>query len=415
MKYLLILLLCIVPVVIGFRVRKAGAFVLYNPFFYLVVFSYFYLLVPSILSAESPISDFLGLDRESFDRVSLFSAWFVVVFLGAYSISNDYVVELRNDFLVPKLTIRLASFVLLFTVSISIYVLVLHGPSLYGLSSSRFDSYEYYRINILVPYAFQLVFQMTAVCASLLALHNRNLRFFMLLTPFLILDFLQGGRAVTFMTSVSFCLVAVLIHPNGGKKILGFVSSFIFVLFLSAFFRRALPGSGVDIEAQLIEMFGEFYFTRLTAQYVYVYSLSAGDFLDFIVLVMSKLIPQFLVNAISDIGSIIRYDVELNETVDVGFGLAGSVLAEAFYYGGEWFAWVSPFFISASYFVLYRFKIICKLPGFVFFLLLVGSSFSIFRSAFFLSFTALIYTFLFYFSFIVLTSWDTKLLKVSRI
>lgn len=409
-------LLFFVPIFIGNRVRKAGAFVLYNPLLYLVVFSYFYLLVPSLLPSESPVSEFLGLGRESFDRVGLFSCWFLVVFLSAYSLSRDFSVELKENFVTPRLTLRLATFFLIVSVGVSVFVLYSHGFSLYVLSSNRSDSYEYYRTNILVPYAYQLVFQLAVVSSCVLALSNRNIKYFLMLLPFLLLDFLQGGRAFTFMASVSFCLVAVLVHPRGGKRILGLVSSFVLVLFVSAFIRRSLPSSGaMEIEASLIDMFGEFYFTRLTAEYIYSYSLGAGDFFDFMLLVISKLFPQFIIGAFSSIGDIARYDVELNETVDIGFGLAGSILAESFYYGGEWFAWLAPVVIAAIYFLLYRIKIVGTLPGFVFFLLLVGSSFSIFRSAFFLSFTALIYTFFVYFSFVVFTSWRVRLLRFGHL
>lgn len=407
------ILLIIIPMVILRRFIKSGHYAFFNFCLFPLVFSYLYLLIPTLINSRMSIIDILGVNNNSLREINALSIWYVIVFLSSYILTTDPRFKLNNNLQISNITINASKIQILIAATVCSYALIIHGPTLFGLSNSRTESYQFYSENILGAYAIKNLLTISLVSAFILTINNRNSVYFLFVTPFIILDTLQGGRGLTFPAILCFTWAHLLVHPSSGKKITYLLLISTFTLYASTYFRRS-SGSAIDFEEMLIEYFGEFYYTRLTAEYVYTHKLDSDSLINYAIFCTSKLIPQFMIEPFASTEFRTRYDVLINAETGVGFGLAGSILSEALYHGGVIFAWLSPIIIASFNYLCQRSKMIINLSGFIFFLLIASSSYAIFRSAFYSTVTSLIYFFFIYLSFQVMPSLRKRLLTTIR-
>lgn len=411
MFFLEIFLLLAIPYLILVRLRKFGRTIIFNFTLYPLLFSYFYLLIPSFINFETPISTFIGLNENSFEAVGALSLWYVLIFLFVYNLSKENNFVFNHAFEPSPLAINASRFVLLLSIAICMLMFFNHGENLYLLSGNRSSSYEYYKKEILDFYKIQIFFNMSMASILVLVIFSKNFKYYFFSIPYVLLDILTGGRGYMFVVLMSFLLVYLLINPGKLKAALFWVVFFVIVVFILAFIRRSAPLEFLsDYRLLIVEFLGEFYYTRLTAEYVYLYQLGRSNVFDYFSLVISKLAPQFLIESLFSDLDRTRYDVYINDELNVGFGMAGSIIAEAYYYGGAYLSWLFPIVMSAFYFFCQKFFIIRSFSGFVFFAILIWSTYAIFRSAFFINIAALIYFFLVYLFFISFLGANSRML-----
>lgn len=403
------ILLLATPLVILHRFFKSGHYAFFNFCLFPLIFSYLYLLVPIFISSRGSIADILGINDTSLKEINVLSIWYTVVFLAFYIATSDLRFKLNNKLQIPSITVNASIVQALIAALVCSYVLLIHGSTLISLSNSRAEAYQFFRDNILGTYAIKVLATFSVVSAFILAINKRNSSYFALTAPFIVLDTIQGGRGLTFPVILCFAWAHLIIHPRSGKKIIFWMAVLSFTLYASAYFRRS-SGSTYGTDQMLIEYFGEFYYTRLTAEHVYSQQLHSGNLIEYALFCASKLLPQFIIEPFTSAEFRTRYDVALDLETGVGFGLAGSILAEALYYGGVTFAWLSPIIIAALHYICQRSKMITNLSGFIFFLLLASSSYAIFRSAFYSTITSLMYILFVYLSFQAIPTLRKRLL-----
>lgn len=399
-------LIVLVPLCVAHRGARAGASFVFNFTLYPLIFSYFYLLVPSLIPFVTTLDKSLALSSDSFDVVDFLGVWSVAVFLFAYLMSFDRALVFNASIRFSSFTLSVARVLQVGCACVLGFILARHGAALYSLSGDRALSYEYYAKEIIDVYRLPTLFSFCATASSLMYFRRKNLVELSPLVLFVILDGLQGGRGYTFAALMVGGFDFLAANMRKFKRVMISVLGCAVVLFASAFVRRFL--STDDTSDALVVFFGEFFFTRLTAQFAFDNMSSHGDLLTYMAVSVSKLFPQFLVAPIFKEEDLVPYHVILNDWVGAGFGLAGSIMTEAIYYGGVGFAVVSPVVVAAIFYSLQRSKIVLGLAGYLFFVSLSSSMYLIFRTGFYTNFFSLIYVFVFYLSILIAPSYKAR-------
>lgn len=402
MNWILIILIFTTPVYVTYRLINAGAPSLFNFCLYPLIFAYFYLLIPAIIPFVSTLGDRLSLSSDSFSVIDQLSVWYVFVFFVTYIISNDMNGAFNSNVRFAPISLWIAKLVQSIVVFLMLFILIKHGPVLLALSGDRGLSYDYFAREIIDVYKLPVLWSFTVITSSLLYFHYKHWFFLVPVVTFAVLDALQGGRGYTFAAVSVVGLNYLAMHMDRFKRTIIFLSLTLGFVFASAFVRRFLIVD--DTSDPLVIFFGEFFFTRLTAQITYDNLASSGDLWTYMLLSISKMFPQFIVAPLFSEIDLVPYHVRVNEWADAGFGLAGSVMAEALYYGGVVFAVISPLLISGLFLVLSRTQFARSLTGYLFFLVITSSMYLIFRSGFYAIFFSTIYVFVFYFSLIIYPS-----------
>ena len=391
------------------RIWACGPFSMYNITIYPLIFSYFYMLVPMLIDAETGLNLILNLTDDSLREVNKISIWYVALFFINYYLSKEknlaveiFVSEERYYYLVLRL-IQCAAFLIIF------YIMIKYGPDLYALSGDRAASYDYFSKNIADNYKLPVVFSFLIVSSQILYIKNKSIINLLSVVPFIVVDALQGGRGYTFSALIYIFVNLILFSGVNYRALIVAAVLLISGLFASAYVRRFLS-SNDDVDP-LVAMFGEFIYTRITAQYTLDNLSMNSDVVTYFVLTLSKLIPQFIASKFISADILVPYATILNDWAGVGFGLAGSVISESIYYGGLWFAYVSPLIISMVMSSINNSKQLNKLHGYIFFILMATSMPIFFRSGFYLNFSSLIYVMIYYFSILIYPTLSWKIFK----
>lgn len=403
----LMFLVVFVPTYIVLRAVRSGAASVFNFSLYPLIFSYFYLLVPSLVPFVTTLDKTLALSSDSFEIVDQLGAWSVGVFFLGYFFTKDSRLIFNNGLSLNPLTLSFARFFQFVCLAVSMLILIRHGASLYALSGDRALSYDYYAKEIIDVYKLPVLFSFSAVASTLLYLRHGTLRNLAPLLPFTVLDALQGGRGYTFAALIVFGLNYLAIHMDRFKRIMLLMMSFVLALFASAFVRRYIAVD--DTSDPWVVFFGEFFFTRLTAQFTFDNLAGHGDLFTYFLVAVSKLFPQFLVAPLFSEDDLIPYHAVVNDWSGAGFGLAGSIMSESLYYGGVSFGILSPVVMAAIFFLMQRSQMSLRLPGYLFFVVLSSSMYLIFRTGFYTNFFSLGYVFFFYFSVMIVPSYRCRI------
>lgn len=395
---ILTVLFLAVPSYTIYRIRISGVDSVFNFSLYPLIFSYFYLLIPSLMPVEDSVSILFKLSDESRDFVDLLSLWMVFVFLIGYMLSKDRCLRVNLNIKISSLTAVIAKSLQIAISILMIVMLVQHGSSIYAVSADRGLSYSYYE-KLMDSYKLQLVFNFAMLACVVGYIHNRSVKNYLPLILFCILDALAGGRGYTFTVGLIVYLSYLTYNREFFGRLTMYLAFGVIALFLSAFFRRYVFAGDNN---PIFTIFGEFYFTRLTGQYAFDYLRGVGNIATYFLLIISKLLPQFLTAPLFNSGQSLNYAFILNDHTGLSYGLAGSLVSEAIYYGGRWLAFVFPIFMSSIYVVMNNKRLNSSLPGYVFFIFLASASYNIFRSSFFVTLTSLIYLFVFYFGVILI-------------
>jgi hypothetical protein len=376
-----------IPVYVAWRLARNGRSAVFNVLLYPLVLSYAYLLLPTLVTTDTPLAAALQLSKDSLTVTNALSAWYVVVFFVAYALTSDPDFEFYSGFRAGRHLAIVSRFLQVATACTLAAVLLRHGPVLAALSSDRGVAYEYYAANILNTYKLSIVFPLCAASCTVLYLSSGRRRELTPLLLFAALDALQGGRGFT----LSSLIVAYLNITARNRRAFGKANKAFAVValgvFASTFVRRHVLAN--ESSSALIDFIGEFYYTRLTARYVYDYaSATAGAFV-YLGTSLSRLLPQFLISPLIENDQ--SFVSSINKDIDAGFGLAGSILSEPLFYGGIPFAVISPVAIAALYWLTCRRSATAHLPRYLLFVLVTSSAHVAFRTGFYMTFFPLIY------------------------
>ncbi|XWN52168.1 oligosaccharide repeat unit polymerase [Anoxybacillus flavithermus] len=408
LKALILILLIIIPVYILKRFKNNRRGSILNLTLYPLIFAYLYLLFPSSF-IEYSISAFgFRISEKSIIISNLLCIWYVIVFLFFYIISKDRTVVLIES-KPEKITYIIGVFLSIIVSIVLIYILIYEAPQIIAVRDNRIEAFHIYVNEVFFKYKIGMLFNIT-VGSFLVFFWRKKINFvhFIPLILFILLDQTHGGRALTFFIII-ILYVNYVVAKN--KMYFKFILIGVSLLFLSGFLQRAVEGQ--TLESALFFLSGEFTNTRITTSYIIEYLSGNGNFFEYMLRSFMSLFPQQLSASILDpepwYGSLVSQHMDY-----YGMGFAGNIVSEALYYGGIFFAIVSPVIIGLFYFLLERLAIYKKFPGYVFTMLLIAKTQDIFRTGFYETVPQYIYLMFSYLIFITLFEFKKKVIEFEK-
>lgn len=355
--YLTVILILISVVYMANRYRSSmvgdnvvGFF--YNPLFWLVSFSIFYMLVGNLFVANAFVYDFFGLEdyygstKESVVKVNLF---YFILFLF-YFFSKD-VRLVKSEF--PSISETYKVIILFLGLSLLGYFLFVSYLSLLYLyplrGVSRVLAFNAYVEYIFLPYKYG-VFVNLSILYLFLSMMFKNYKLNYLVATFVVgllffIDYMHGGRSVTFRVAI---LIYLLFVINKRRSYLLYISFTFLLLALAGWLQRGLVFESFE---SLYVFFGEFILTRSTTDVV----LSAGlngepiqPALCFIFSVFPGVVSNFF-----SIDPCFISEALWTET-GLSFGLGSNLVSESIYYFGDYY-FMSAFVIGLYFYLFNRY------------------------------------------------------------
>lgn len=312
----IIIVFSIVAFIIRYK-KNAQAFYL-NYFFYLLFFAIFYISIPSIASALTGFSH-VGASLETINSTAIIGFYFVVLFFISYLFSKDNTLSLEKmkNIKSPKILFLLKILVTL----IMLYVIM----ALFLNISAIVDVYEnrpaQSSLNHYIESTYKIkpLFIVVIVLMSYLFLRTENKKYFLLLLPFVFYDLMLSGRGYIFSSFIVFFILSTINNHIFKLKYLFF--GLVLIASISIF------RMSVEFDwGHIFQIFYEFIFTWSTVHLMYE-SSQAQDFFYTINYSFFRLFPS----AVYDVffGTYISYTQITGEANPLGWGLAGSMVAEA--------------------------------------------------------------------------------------
>lgn len=380
---------------------------LLNPLLYLMVLSFPYLVVGSMLSGPGhALAGFIFSPEAAFEA-TLVCYYFFLVILGFYfqTPDRDVVISVNQIGIIGTIS----TFILLISIPFSYAVLVQHGSALGALQGNRVSAMTYYGDVFLGQNYFGQLYCLGSLASILFVLKYPQSRkavllFFVSLFPFILTDYLQNGRGVMMSTFMIFYIL-FCIHR---QKI--YIAPVIaFVVFLSIFgIIYRTDYNNLDFTENLLNAFAEFYLTRATLDQI-IDSNTLFTLQDMLDNGLSRLLPSVLRDAIGV--ESLSYTNYMQAQMDLSFGLAGNIVAESYFFGGFGFILVSPLIICAIYRKIYVSDAFTRLPLFLFNFYLISYTQNIVRTAFYENLFLIIGLFVTMFLFIIVFGRNIEVLK----
>ncbi|MCU0537962.1 MAG: hypothetical protein MUD14_29095 [Hydrococcus sp. Prado102] len=362
-----------IPIYCYRRFKKHTYLIFLNPCFYLLIVSYLYLTISSILinpfieliEISFPLMTFRS---DSIQATNILCNWYTFVFFIFYIFSTE-----RKIVLVPytpkKITYQIA---LLFTfiVSTSLFlILLLQGPLLLA-TSGRAESIEIFAQEFLEKY--RLIPQVNVLLGSLAVIvwRNKNFKWYLVLITPIILELLSRGRTMSF----SIIVFAYLNYLTITKKLALVIIIGLLTLLISTVLLRSTHGHASLTSVVFINL-SELLYTRVTTIITYDNFMNHGDLNNYLLSSFFKWMPNLIFSLFFERGE--SYVLTLRnfyeEKYNISIGLAGNIVSESLFYGGVTFALITPLIIGGIFYLINKLKIYKTFPGFIYFCLLMAT------------------------------------------
>jgi len=391
------------------RSDRAGGFVL-NPCFYLSGYAFLYLLLGTLISEAGQELYGFGFSDETRWLSNSLMLYYFFIFFGVYAVSDDEVIAFEKRISIKSLTIiRLVGIACLL---IATGILVVHGPTLLSMSGDRNQVYAYFVEHIFYDLRygtlinFMIVFFVCEYLRSKPAANPLRIGLFVFL-PVLIIELLVGGRAVLLKVLLVVFIVTCL---KKGKLYLRYLL-YSFIALASIGLIQRFDVATVDLGQTALNALGELILTRTTTDIVIENGLSGSGY-AYSISSMLSLLPG-VVNTLSFPDSVNYIDV-VTSAAGREYGVAGNIVSEAYYYGGLWFALISPFIISTCMYALNGARFTRHLPGFLFLMFVILGLQNMMRTSFYDQLPAYVYLMYSYFLFITLLDFGNPVLRGRR-
>jgi hypothetical protein len=376
-----------------YRAVNSGNGAIYlNPFAYTLLFSCFYILLPSFFKLNHFFS-YLNVDYSYTIEEAFIGLYFVLVyflFFVIYSPENKF--EFRvSDECRPK---PIFYFYLAIIILCCAYIVV-KIPGLYystrGLET-RTELVKVYYDLITNTKTLMFIWIMT-IYVMFISISKKRNRYLIFLIPLFVIDFLTHGRALMWIALIS--IISVLTFNGVKIKIKYMISLFAFMIFISI--ARQLINDNVvfNLQSSFINGFGEFLYTSevgsllLSKKYYFPEASPVGHF-------VCSMFPSVVCSTLLS-ESFTTYSHYLSSLYDSPFGLASSMIAESVAYNK--YMWlIYPWLLCFTNFISCLFLNSRKTSFIVINSLNIISIYSYFRGNYF-SQLPLIFYFVFFFMY----------------
>ncbi|MGN5594073.1 hypothetical protein [Stutzerimonas nitrititolerans] len=369
LHFLLILLSFAVFV---YRYQKCSLSFFSNYNFYILFFAIFYISLPSVVSLLTGHSWVDG-KPATIDYTSSIGLYFVFIFFTGYLISPD-----RLNLASEVAWFRSKYFdclVVIFFVLASLYVLTViifnldAFLSVYGRRGLQSDLNEY----LYMRYKIKPIFIAVVVFVSYFVLKSKRLYCLFVFSPFVLYDIMLSSRGYIYATAV----VVFLLLTFHSRKVNPLYLAFSMLAIASIAVWRAL-GSEFNW-ALLFQVFYEFIFTWSTTHIIHESNIEK-DFIEAAAYGLLRFFPSFAYELFFD--KYVSYNQIVVDNNPLGWGLAGSVVAEALSFKSGLVTFAFPFLVLFYSFTINVFLRSKTYTGFIVFIVAVIYVRDIFRYSF---------------------------------
>ncbi|MEO8151878.1 MAG: hypothetical protein ABI605_02330 [Rhizobacter sp.] len=391
---------------VGYAVRRArhavrsgrtAGFIL-NPCFYLSGYGFLYLLLGTLISEAGQEMYGFGFSDETRWLSNGLALFYFVIFFAAYVASEDRMLVFRQ-----KIPIKSLAFVRLIGIAcflIAGAILVIHGPTLLGMSSDRNAVYAYFVDNIFYNWRYGTLINfliLVFICECLAAGPDVNpLRIaFLIFLPVLAIELMLGGRAALLKIFLSVFVVSCLKKEQLYLRYL----LYSFVVLAGIGLIQRFDIASMDLGQTTLSALGELILTRTTTDLVIENGLS-GSGLAYSASTALSLLPGVVNNFLFP--DSVNYIDVVARNAERAYGLGGNLVSEAYYYGGLPFALLSPWLVAACMYMLNGARFTRRLPGFIFVLFVILGLQNMMRTSFYDQFPTYLYLVWSYFLFVTL-------------
>lgn len=377
-----------------------------NPLLWFTVFALMYLIVGPLLSQQSQLM--FGLYATESARVlagTLAIYTFVVLFLGYFLLQD-------RRLAVCELDLGALGTILLFASMLAaamIWVAVISGgPTLLSLRDNRVAAHDFYREFFLGKYKIAMMYQvvtMGLICAALKV--KSDAQFYLILfiscAPAILVDIFQGGRGLAISS-----LILLGSTYSIRRGVVPWKAGLIVVLGfnLHIMLLRFNPEQMQSLDF-LYRFLSETFLTHFAFEHIVEREMVTGIW-DLVAVFISRALPFGV--GLAAAGNVGQYGGEIQNNLGLGFGLAGNICAEAYFFGGLAFCLFSPLLIVGIYSWLYRSHFLLTLPGISFVIFMNMSAQNIMRTNFYGIFAGMISVFIGYLLIINLLAWGKQIL-----
>jgi hypothetical protein len=330
--------------------------------------------------------------------------WFNFVFLGFYIISIDPILQTK-EYKPQNSTYYLALVLTGATTVYFIYLISLFGPTLIALD--RIEGLEAFGRDVFDGAKLLAFLNILLVSLAVIVWRTKNFLWFLLLAFPASLDLLAKGRMIVWLA----LMFAYLNYITISKKT-GFIVAIpvLLVLVSTVFFRFENFDWESGLEQIILILFSDPINNRFSTPLVYGDYYKNGElgeyllrsFFNFLPGVISKIIFGFENREELSMSQIITDDYSSKIG---GFSLAVNLPAEALYYGGTFFAVISPIIIGGITYLIYRLGIYKTFPGFIFLCFYISTLRGIMRGTFYDTFMPLVYLMFSYAIWMTVLEW----------
>lgn len=315
--------------------RNAQAFFL-NYFFYILFFSLFYISLPICVSLISGTSAVFA-SEQTISATANIGTYFVFVFLLSYILSVDKSFKLDR---ITRIRIRWIIFLSkIIVTSIALYVcfiLMVHLTDILAIYGRR-GQQSTFSFYLETTYKIKPLFIVSILLISHLFLSQQKGNYLLLLLPFIGYDLIFSGRTYLFGILILFFILKVI-----QGRLFKLIYVFIGIFLIAAISAIRNPGLGDFELVTLILIFYEFINTFSTAHLMYESPL-AQDFLYSVNYSFFRILPSPFYSIF--FGDYVSYTQITGDANPLGWGLAGSLVAEAISFKNLFITMIFPFFI----------------------------------------------------------------------
>jgi len=330
----LIWLLASVVFIVRYKRNPQGFYL--NYLFYLLFFGLFYISLPSIISLLTSFSH-VGASVDTISITAVIGLYFVTVFLIGYTISKDKNVSINS---VNIHRFKSLLFIIRFLATIlSVYIAyvvmlnfqhIMSVPDVRGVKSNLYTLLD-------SQYKIMAIFSFHVLLVIYLFFQLKKLKYVLFLSPYVLLELLLSGRTYIFLVFFLFFIFSIL-----KNKILSIKFVAIILLAIVGIGVLRVPG---DFQMEyLLLIFYEFIFTWTTVHLVFESGLTQG-FSDSVVYGVMRFFPSFFYSYI--FGEYMSYTKISGDANPLGWGIGGSIVAEAISYKNTLIIFLYPVVIVA--------------------------------------------------------------------
>lgn len=290
-----------------------------NYLFYMLFFGLFYISFPSMLSLIIQFS-VVGASLDTIVNTATIGLYFMLVFFVGYWVSGNINVCIPHNFLISQKKIRVVPFLLAVIIfNYVFYVIIInlnYISNIYGnrLAQSVFNEYLENAFKIKPIYNLQIM-----IVTYLYLTRPKNI-YILLLLPYFLLDLFLSGRGYLFTILVLYFFLNVL---KGKILKIRYIVLIVCAVASISIFRASLSEFKLS---SIASIYGEFIYTWSTTHLIYESSINF-DFLYALTYSFMRILPSGLYEIV--FGKYISYSSIISDVNPLGWGLAGSIVAEA--------------------------------------------------------------------------------------